>query len=125
MEVKGYTMTLQDFYAAVGGSYEEVIAILRKDERIVKFLSRFPADESYAGLTAAIAAGDVKNAFELAHKLKGVALNLGLKNLAATASAICEQYRGGTPDMAIVTELAEVLDGEHRTAVDAIAELTA
>lgn len=118
-------MTLQEFYAAAGGSYDDVFALLRKDERIVKFLGKFLADESYAGLTAAIAMGDVDTMFKLSHKLKGVALNLGLKSLAATAAAICEQCRGGAPDMSIVGELTTVLDSEYRTAIDGIRELTA
>ena len=41
-------MTLEQCYLAVGGDYADVLARLRKEERVRKFLLRFPEDPSYA-----------------------------------------------------------------------------
>lgn len=46
-------MTLTEFYAAVGGSYEDASARLQNDAFIGRFLRMLPRDDSMARLTAA------------------------------------------------------------------------
>ena len=63
---------------------------------ICRFVKRFPSDPSFGQLKAAMAAGDVKEAFRAAHTLKGVSLNLGFDNLSPSAVALTEILRTGT-----------------------------
>lgn len=90
-------MTLRDCYAAMGGDYDAVIGRLRSEERVVKFLGLFRADESFRDLTAAMDADDWATAFRAAHSLKGVALNLALTALAQSSSELTECLRPGVP----------------------------
>lgn len=91
-------MTLQEFYAAVGGDYAETFRRLPSEAMIRKFLLKYPGDPSYGQLDAALDAGDLQAAFRAAHTLKGVAQNLGLERLYKAADAVCEATRhGGAP----------------------------
>lgn len=99
-------MGLREFYAAVGGSAEQVMARLVSEGLIRRFLGKFTADPSYAALKEALAAGDAETAFRAAHTMKGTAANLGLDTLAAAASALTEVLRRGElPPAALVDEV--------------------
>jgi hypothetical protein len=37
-------MTLRECYDAMGADYDDVIGRLRTDERVARFLNKFPAD---------------------------------------------------------------------------------
>lgn len=87
-------MTIQEFYESVGGNYSEVVGRFQMDVLVMKFLHIFPKDNSMATLSAAVDAQDAVEAFHAAHTLKGVALNLGLGNLAAASSDLTEALRG-------------------------------
>lgn len=60
-----------------------------------KFAMRFTEDKNYAGLLAAMEAGDEKAAFEAAHTLKGVAGNLSFTRIYQRTSEVVEALRGG------------------------------
>lgn len=60
-----------------------------------RFLLRFPGDETFSQLTAALEAGETKDAFVSAHTLKGVTANLGLESLFTLTSEIVEFLRSG------------------------------
>ncbi|WP_082989587.1 Hpt domain-containing protein [Christensenella intestinihominis] len=87
-------VTIEECYAGLGSSYEKVVARLGKRERVEKFLSRFPADESYPTLCGAIEEGRGEEAFRAAHSLKGICMNLGLETLYGAANALTEALRG-------------------------------
>ena len=55
-------------------------------------------DTKVDALDAAIKSGDIKEAFELAHALKGMCANLSLTPLSAPLSDITEILRGGTAE---------------------------
>jgi signal transduction histidine kinase/CheY-like chemotaxis protein/HPt (histidine-containing phosphotransfer) domain-containing protein/CHASE3 domain sensor protein len=66
-----------------------------------KLLEQFAAEQADAGaqIRAALAAGDRKQAERLAHTVKGVAGNLGMKGLRGSAEALERALRdGGSPD---------------------------
>ncbi len=90
-------MDLKTCYERMGGDYEAVMSRLRQEERVVKFLRLFLADESFPQLTQALPAQDWATAFRAAHSLKGVALNLGLTALAQSSSELTECLRPGSP----------------------------
>ena len=55
-------MTLTEFYAAVGGSYEDASARLQNDAFIGRFLRMLPRDDNMARLTAAVDSGSAEEA---------------------------------------------------------------
>ena len=59
-------MTLTEFYAAVGGSYEDASARLQNDAFIGRFLRMLPRDDNMARLTAAVDSGSAEEAFRAA-----------------------------------------------------------
>lgn len=85
--------SLEAFYEAAGGSYEEVLGRLRSSDRILRFLQLFAKDPSFATLEQAMAAQDEEGAFRASHTLKGSASNMGLTQLAHSASDLCEALR--------------------------------
>lgn len=90
-------MNLNECYASLGGSLEEVLGRLVSQRLVVKFLRKFPEDTSFSSLRAALAGGDLDTAFRCAHNLKGLCLNLGFPNLLQSSSALTEALRPGTP----------------------------
>ena len=86
-------MTLQEFYASVDESLEDVLARLHKEERISKYLGLFLQDPSFNELEKAFEEEDIEKAFRAAHTLKGVAANLGFQKLYEASSALTEDLR--------------------------------
>lgn len=86
-------MSIQDFYAVIGGDYDTVKGRLASDERIEKFVNMFFMDESYDNLLAALDAGDMATAFRCAHTMKGNARNVELGKLADSSSELAEALR--------------------------------
>lgn len=71
-------MTLQEFYARVGGDYNATLSRLPSEALVKKFILKYPGDPSFAQLKDALAAQDWELAFRASHTLKGVAQNLGM-----------------------------------------------
>lgn len=105
-------MTVSEFYAEVGGDYEDVLGRFRGEERVIKFLRLFLADTSIADLRRNMAEENYKEAFRAAHTLKGVASNLGLTSMQEAASEVTEALRGGDADTAktLMPKLDELCD---------------
>ena len=103
-------MTVKEFYEKSQGDYQGVISRLMTEERILKYLRKFPASGDYENLQKALEESDWELAFRSSHNLKGMCLNLGLSGLFEPSSIICENLRGGSPKedcgplMAAVTE---------------------
>lgn len=91
-------MTIQQCYEAMDCRYEEVFQRLRSERLIQKYVLKFPEDQSFHALAAAMARGDVKGAFLAAHTLKGVAQNLGFTGLYTASAALTESLRGTEAD---------------------------
>lgn len=88
-------MTLQEFYAAIGGDYESVIGRLRSERLVQKFVLKFLNDGSYSLLTQSLDKGDYEEAFRAAHTIKGVCQNLDFTKLYESSSQLSEALRGG------------------------------
>lgn len=88
-------MDLRECYEELGGSYAEAVGRMLSDSLIRKFLHRFPEDGTFETLKRGFYAHNDAEAFEAAHTLKGVTLNLGLGDLARSSSALTEALRGG------------------------------
>lgn len=92
-------MTLQEFYARVGGDYNATLSRLPSEALVKKFIMKYPGDPSFAQLKDALAAQDWELAFRASHTLKGVAQNLGMDRLYKAAAALCDAVRGPKPLM--------------------------
>ena len=51
-------MTIEEFYASIGGSYEEARNRLMNDTLIKRFLEKFLLDQSFSALTSDLDAKD-------------------------------------------------------------------
>lgn len=90
-------MTLQEFYARVGGNSADVLRRLPSEAMVRKFIGKYPADTSWGSLESAINSQDWETAFRAAHTLKGVAQNLGFQRLYLSSAALTEALRGPKP----------------------------
>lgn len=93
-------MTVEKLYESIGGDYVGTKARLMTDERIARFVNKFPADGSYQLLLDSLASGNVSEAFRAAHTIKGVAQNLGFTQLFVIAEEVTEILRAGNLDVA-------------------------
>ncbi len=110
-------MTLQECYAALGGDYAGVLARLRSERLVQKFVLKFLADGSYDLLKTSLQSGDTAEAFRAAHTIKGMCANLGFARLLASSSELTEALRAGAvPDAALVAQV----DDDYRRTADAI-----
>ena len=88
-------MTIQELYAQIGGNYEQAQRVLRMDKLIDRYIRKLPDSGAYEALMDAGKSMDPTKLFESAHALKGVCANLGLDEIAATASDVTEDFRPG------------------------------
>ena len=88
-------MTLQECYAAVGGSYEEVTQRLRSERIVQKFVIKFLADGSYDLLIRSMEEENYGEAFRAAHTIKGVCQNLSFTKLYESSNQLSEALRSG------------------------------
>lgn len=111
-------MSLEMFYATIGGDYDSVKGRFVTDERTEKFLNMFFDDDTYENLQAALATQDMETAFRCAHTMKGVAREVGLDKVADAAARLTEALRpqaDGSPANidkvpALMEELSSIYD---------------
>lgn len=114
-------MTLYEFYAAVGGDCEKVLARIPNEPMVKKFARMYAEDETTRQLHDAVDAERWTDAFRAAHTLKGVAQNLGFTRLQQAASELTEAMRGDKPlaDFSLLT----ATDAAHDEILRALGEL--
>ena len=117
-------MTLQEFYAGIGGNYDEALKRLMSDSFMLRFLGKFADGGDFAAMMEAIRAENWEDVFRYSHNLKGVCLNLELGRLARTASAICDAVRGGAPT-ADLAPMAKQAEQDYALVIAGIRELQA
>ncbi len=91
-------MTIKSLYEAVGGDYQDVVKRLISEEFAAQLALGFLDDDGFSSLEKAMKNRNAEDAFRAAHTLKGVALNLGFKNLGESASELTEVLRKRTFD---------------------------
>ena len=90
-------MLTLDALRAFGANVDEGMNRCMNNEQFyIRLIGMALADPSFEKLEAALAAGDVKAAFEAAHALKGVLGNLSLTTLYTPTSELTERLRAGT-----------------------------
>ncbi len=113
-------MTVPEVYSVLGADYENVKSRLATDERIAKYLKKFIDTKDYSDLKTAINDGEWEKAFLSVHTLKGMALNLGLTNLASSASNLTEELRGGLKSESAAVNYFSKVTEEYTRSIDAI-----
>ncbi len=116
-------MTVQECYERIGGDYESVFGRFRKEERIKKFVFRFPGDKSFGTLCTSIESGNTEEAFRAAHTLKGVSQNLSFDRLFKSSHEITEALRA--ENMEAVDALLPQVREDYELTVSAIQALQA
>ena len=111
-------MTLQEFYAQIGGSYADTVRRLCSESFVLRFVKKYPANPSFDELCEAVDRSDWESAFRAAHTLKGVAGNLSLRDLFARVSEVVECLRGG--DIGAAAEKMPAVEASYRKVVDAL-----
>jgi len=111
-------MTLQECYAAMGGSYEEAVERLHSDALVQKFILRFLDDRSLELFFTSVKEKDYEEAYRAVHSIKGVSQNLGFTRLLESCSEMCKELRSGwTPEACALTGR---LESDYRATKDAI-----
>lgn len=113
-------MTLREFYEVTGGDYADVMGRFVTEERVLRFVRKFPADGSFAALKSSLADGNAQEAFRAAHTVKGVAQNLGFTALFTVAEVVTNILRGGS--LAVDERMPE-LERLYNLTVESIAAL--
>lgn len=111
-------MTLQECYAAMGGSYEDAVARLRSEKLIQKFVLKFLSDGSYELLCRSMESQDYQEAFRAAHTIKGVCQNLSFDKLSDSSARLTEALRDGWTES--VDGLVEEVKADYQITADAI-----
>lgn len=107
---------------SAGIRWQELLTrFMNHDALMIKMLHLFPQDTSFAQLSKALDAQDVKAAFEAAHSLKGVAANLSIQPLFSLASEMTEQLRRG--DIAGALQCFPALQASYEHTLTAISAL--
>lgn len=102
-------MNIKTFYATIGGNYAEILNRFMTDERILKFVKRFPSDGSFSLLKSSLAEKNVEEAFRAAHTLKGVAQNLSFTAMFQKVEPLTNILRGGSLEVGTLPDEVEEL----------------
>ena len=103
-------MTLEQCYAQMNADYEDTIRRIPNKNLIQKILLKFPKDESYRDLCSAMEEKRMRDAFTAVHTMKGICLNLGLRELSRAAVNLTEALRNDPTEKVpeLFTELKSV-----------------
>ena len=111
-------MTLKECYTALEGDYEGVVARLRSEKMVQKFVLKFLNDKSYGLLKASLDEANYEEAFRAAHTIKGVCQNLNFTKLYESSSKLTESLRDGKG--AETDSLVRQVDEDYKQTVAAI-----
>mgnify|MGYP002510449831 FL=1 len=111
-------MTLKECYEALEGDYEGVVARLRSEKMVQKFVLKFLNDKSYELLEASLKEENYEDAFRAAHTIKGVCQNLNFTKLYESSSRLTESLRSGKGEE--TDELLEHVRKDYQQTADAI-----
>lgn len=114
-------MKVNEFYKTIGKNYNEVVLCLGKEERVYKYLKKFPETNSIQKISDALNNKDYEEAFREAHNLKGMSINIGLEKLYQVSSDLTESLRNGpTGD---VDSLYKATEEEYKKICDLIEQV--
>lgn len=88
-------MEVRALYEEIGVDFNDVLTLLRKEDRIKLYLVQTMDDPAFTALDDAMAHADYEAAFRAAHTIKGMGMNLMLKPMTDAAVELVECLRGG------------------------------
>ena len=88
-------MTTREFYESIGASYDSVLVRFGSEKMITKFAKRFADDTTFQDMCKALEEKNAKEAFRMAHTLKGICSNLGFDELYKASYDLTEDLRDG------------------------------
>ncbi|WP_321015130.1 Hpt domain-containing protein [Eisenbergiella porci] len=105
----------KEIFATYGVDYDATLRRFAGNMALyLRVLGMLPNDKSLEKLGAAIDSGDLDNAFEAAHTLKGVAGNLGLTPLCEAVHTIVELYTAVQAEYQKAEAFVETLKSIHQ-----------
>ena len=104
------------FYEAIGGDYADAVARFSSEARLIRFLRKFPADDSFRSLSACLQTN--AGAIFALHSLNGVSALLGFCRLSDTCALLSRALKFGSPDAA--AELFARLQEEYHIIVSSV-----
>ena len=111
-------MEIKDFFAQIGGDYEEALMRLMNDALITRMLKKFAATYDIKGIVDAYNNKRTKEVFEKVHSLKGVSGNLSLSNIYKITEIICDKTRNlSDEDYVLLDEEIKKLENEFNKTV--------
>lgn len=116
-------MTLKEFYAKVGGDYEDVCERLGGPEVVGSIVKMLLTDRHYMKCKQALMEKNADVAFCEAHALKGICLNLDIRSITEDATRLTDVLREGQRDMDEVPAAFSALQSSYLDAIDALNEL--
>ena len=81
-------MDLKDYYMKTGGSFDEVLGRLRREQTVRKFVFKFLDDKSFSLFEASMVKKDYSEALRAVHTLKGICQNLSFTRLFESSSLV-------------------------------------
>lgn len=88
-------MTVRECYMELQADYEGTLERLGSEELMERFALIFLEDDSFRTIKKGLEDADYQAAFNGAHTLKGVCLNLGFTKLFEVSEALTEALRNG------------------------------
>ncbi len=116
-------MTLEEFYEKVGGDYEDVCSRLGGPEVVGPIVRMLLTDRHYERCKQGLMANDMDAAFCAVHALKGICLNLDIRNVQESAAELTEILRPGSKDMDKAPAAFRKLQSSYLDTIDALKEL--
>lgn len=116
-------MTLKECYAALDGDYEGVIARLRSEKMVQKFVLKFLNDKSFELLETSMVGKNYEEAFRASHTIKGVCQNLSFTKLYESSCRLTDNLRTGYGEE--TDALVRQVEKDYKQTIAAIEELQA
>ena len=88
-------MDLKDYYMKTGGSFDEVLGRLRREQTVRKFVYKFLDDKSFHLFETSMGDKDYDEALRAVHTLKGICRNLSFTRLYESSSRMTEAFKAG------------------------------
>lgn len=115
-------MTLLECYERTGSDYQDVMKRLGNEALIRRIAAKFPKDTSFQKLQEGFLKEDGELAFQGAHALKGICLNLGFTRLGKISSELTESLRE-KKEMEECRELFETAEIEYKNLTAVLEQL--
>jgi HPt (histidine-containing phosphotransfer) domain-containing protein len=87
--------------------------VMNNKKLYIRLLNKFNGKAMSDDVDAAVKSGEYAKITQAAHTLKGTAVNLGFKRLAAISAAIEAKAKGESPADALVPDLYSVLEATN------------